>query len=204
VICRALQKDAGSSPHGQPAVANLLELIVLDRGCVLAHGLETKVTGCAITALPACGDSVSRDKLYDAEEEEAGEEGAGVLLHDVPEEVDLVLASGEAREDNSELASDGTDDGKHGNSGVLELSLAHPVEVNAKVVDVGEAEGIKAFISCHGAVELGRSHEERERLGALGHHGEGGGARRGAGSGCKGGSHGQEASENDGAEPDYK
>jgi len=82
LICRSLQEDASSGPHGQPAVANLLELIILDGGGILAHGLETKVAGSAITALPACGDSVSRDELYDAEEDDASEEGAGVLLND--------------------------------------------------------------------------------------------------------------------------
>lgn len=45
-------------------------------------------------------------------------------------------------------------DGHHGDAAVFYLGFAEPVEIDSYVVDVGEAEGVEAYVSGHGSVEL--------------------------------------------------
>jgi len=64
------------------------------------------------------------------------------------------IASHHAREAAEDFHPKDAGASKHGDAAVLKLSFAEPVQVNAHVVDVGQAQRIEAYVTRHRAVQL--------------------------------------------------
>ena len=85
------------------------------------------------------------------------------LLPRVPEDVHLRPAVGfrPARERAEGLDPDDARRREHRDAAVLELRFSQPVEVDAEVVDLGQAERVEAHVAGHGPVQVLRLLEER-------------------------------------------
>mmetsp|Transcript_472 Transcript_472/g.1241 ORF Transcript_472/g.1241 Transcript_472/m.1241 type:complete len:234 (-) Transcript_472:25-726(-) len=161
----ALGDEAGGGPHGESAVVDLLQGHVL--GDLELEGVEAPVAGRAFAGLAALGDGDAGDDFDEAEEEQGRGEFLGVLVDDGPEDVDLGLADGigVARQAADALLEPKAEAGEHGDAGVLDLGLAEPVEVEADVGELREAQGVEADVPGEGSVEEGGFLEEGHRGG---------------------------------------
>ena len=170
----SLHKKSGGGPHGKAAVGDLLGLEALELGGVAlaeAEGVEAEVAGSAVAGLAAGGGGDAGDHLNDGDHDEAEGDVLGVGVPELPEGVHLALGGGglAAGGGAEDLDLEDAGDGEHGNTGVLELGLAHPVEVDADLIDLRKAEGVEANITGHGSVELlmhacARSSEETKYM----------------------------------------
>ena len=155
----SLHKKAGGGPHGEAAVGNLLGLEALELGRVAlaeAEGVEAEVAGGAIAGLAAGGGGDAGDHLNGGDHDEGEGNVLGVRVPQLPEGVHLALGGGglAAGGGAEDLDLEDAGDGEHGHTGVLELGLAHPVEIDTDLIDLRKAEGVKANITGHGSVEL--------------------------------------------------
>ena len=87
------------------------------------------------------------------------------LLPRVPEDVHLRPAVGfrPARQGAEPFHPDDARRREHRDAAVLDLRLSQPVQVNAQVVDLGQAERVEAHVAGHGPVQVLRLLEERHR-----------------------------------------
>jgi len=122
------------------------------RGDLELEGVELEVAGGAAAGFLVDGDA--REELDEADGEGRAHDGVGVLVEGVPEDIDLRLALGDgpSRERSEGLDEENAGDSHHRQAAVLELGLAHPVEVDADVVDVRETQGVEAPVASHRAV----------------------------------------------------
>ena len=161
VVRAPLHDQAGRGPHGEPPVGDLLRLQPRRLGGIPLHvpqGVQPEVSGGAVPPRPPGRGGDAGDHLPDPDEEEGGRDVLGVAVPYRPERVRLALdarrglAAGRGAE---ELHLEEAGDREHRDAAVLDLGLAEPVEVDADVVDVRQAEGVEADVAGHGAVELG-------------------------------------------------
>ena len=93
----------------------------------------------------------------DADEDEASPDDLWLLGPNLPEQLHLVRARRHPRKGAHLVAPEDAHHREHGESAVLELGLAHPVQVRArKPGDAREPQGVEADVAGHGAVELRR------------------------------------------------
>mmetsp|Transcript_14795 Transcript_14795/g.32235 ORF Transcript_14795/g.32235 Transcript_14795/m.32235 type:complete len:259 (-) Transcript_14795:55-831(-) len=173
VVGAALHDEAGGGPHGQPSVGDLLGLEPLGLGGVALHvpqGIQAEVARGAVAALPSAGGGDAGHGLDEGDHDEAGGDVLGVGVPELPERVCLALGRGglAAGGGPEELHLEEARHGQHGHAPVLELGLAEPVEVDAHVVDVGQAQGVEAHVAGHAAVEERRPVHEWKGLALLG------------------------------------
>mmetsp|Transcript_25317 Transcript_25317/g.60851 ORF Transcript_25317/g.60851 Transcript_25317/m.60851 type:complete len:228 (-) Transcript_25317:44-727(-) len=195
VIGASLRDQAARRPHGQPSIGDLLRpepLRLLGISLHVSQRIQPEVPRRPIAALPPAR---GRDAAHGLDERDH-HEGRGDVLRmavpELPERVGLALGRGglASRRGSEELDLEEARYGEHGDAAVLELGLAEPVEVYADVVDVGQAEGVEANVSGHGAVEERRPVQEGEGSALLGIEGDGRASRWGRGEG--GGRSGEE------------
>lgn len=176
----ALEDEARGRDHGEAAVRDLLGGERL--GHREAKRVEAKVARRAHARLAAGGRGDARRHLDHRDEHDRRRDDVRVLVPEVPEHVHLRAAIRraelEARRRAEELLEDDARRRKHRDARVLELRLAQPVEVDANVIDLGQAQRVEARIARHSAVEKRRLLQERQRLAHLSRHHDGGPRRR--------------------------
>ena len=134
-----------------------LEALELGRVALAeAEGVEAEVAGGAVAGLAAGGGGDAGDHLNGGDHDEGEGNVLGVRVPQLPEGVHLALGGGglAAGGGAEDLDLENAGDGEHGHTGVLELGLAHPVEIDTDLIDLRKAEGVKANITGHGSVEL--------------------------------------------------
>mmetsp|Transcript_9244 Transcript_9244/g.30045 ORF Transcript_9244/g.30045 Transcript_9244/m.30045 type:complete len:200 (-) Transcript_9244:157-756(-) len=159
----ALGDDAGHGHHGEAAVGDFL---FGDFRRDLEHeGVKFEVAGSA-SRVAAGGDGDAGDEFGDAEEEGRGDDGIGVFVEGIPEDVHLgaPLGEGPPGEGAEALREEDARRRHHRNSPVLQLRLAEPVEVDPEVVDLREPQGVEAHVPRHRPVEERGLRQERQRL----------------------------------------
>ena len=159
------------------------------RFCVTSKpsGLNEKSPG-AHAGQAALRRRDARRHLDHADEDERREDDVRVAVPEVPEDVHLRAAVGrrelEAGRGAEKLLEDDARGREHRDARVLHLGLAQPVQVDAHVVDLREAERVEARVARHRAVKQRRLLQKRHRSAHLRRHGgERGRTRAGAAAG---------------------
>jgi hypothetical protein len=152
---------AHDRPHGEAAVLDLLQGQLL-------RDLELERVQAEVARRPLSRRAPHRrrhagDELDGRDEDDARADRVRVLLPRVPEDVHLAspISLGPARERAEGLDPDDARGGQHGHPTVLELGLAQPVQINAEVVDLGQAQRVEAHVAGHAPIEILRLLEER-------------------------------------------
>ncbi len=156
-----LVDKAAEANHGEAGVLELSELETADSRVVTTEveGVKAEVArGAALSEHVAGRDLAAvREHLDAAEgEEDLPEAGGGDGEEGV--EGELGVKAGKGKVDA--LLHPEAEAAEHADAAVLELSLAEPLKVEI----VGEAKGVEADITGHGAVEGGGAREERHGL----------------------------------------
>jgi len=188
---------AAGAKHGEAAVLDLSELVPLHGLGVLAEaeGVELEVAGGAL-AVEGLEEGVGAEHLG---ETEPGEELPHASLgDDLVVEASHLGTAGDLGEGGvgGDVLEHGAGGGEHGDAAVLELSLAEELDVG----DRGEAEGVEANVTNHGAIEGLGLLEEGDRGGHLHAHGGLGDGAAGHGGGGEGRGRGKEGSDSGEAE----
>mmetsp|Transcript_22068 Transcript_22068/g.61418 ORF Transcript_22068/g.61418 Transcript_22068/m.61418 type:complete len:275 (+) Transcript_22068:255-1079(+) len=171
--CHSLHNFSSGSEHGETAIGDLLSLQSLELVCVslsVPEWVESEVTWGALSCDASLRDGDSGEGLDEHDSDEAGGDVLWVGTPDLPECVHLVLGGGHFASWgwSEDLNLEDSGDGEHGNTSMLDLGLAEPVEIDADLVDVGETEWVEANISCHGSIKERWTVHEWHGLAALG------------------------------------
>ena len=121
----SLNNESGGGPHGKTSVVNFLGLEALKLGRVASaesEWIQAKVTWFAHAGFAAGGGGDSGDHLGDHDHDEGEGNVLWVGAPELPEGIHLVLGGGHlATWSRSEaFGLDESNDGKHGNTGVLD------------------------------------------------------------------------------------
>ena len=159
-----LVDETTEADHGKAGVLELGELEAAHSGVVTAEvkGVKADVAGgAALSEHVTRGDlAVVGENLDAAEgEEDLPQAGGGHGEEGVEGELGVEAREGEVHE----LLGPEAEAAKHADAAVLELSLTEPLQIEV----VGEAEGIEANVTGHGAVEGRGAGQERNRLGPV-------------------------------------
>mmetsp|Transcript_34710 Transcript_34710/g.92494 ORF Transcript_34710/g.92494 Transcript_34710/m.92494 type:complete len:338 (+) Transcript_34710:113-1126(+) len=162
------KSPASRSPLSRPAV--VATPLITERRC---EG-ERAVNSCAGTRGVVGGKSIAqghcglkRPTFDDSEEGERGGDVVRVFSPHIPEHIHLrlALALRESRHAAAALHKEHAHRSEHGHPRVLQLRLAHPVEISPDALDLAQAERVEASVARERAVELLRLIEERQGLG---------------------------------------
>mmetsp|Transcript_17594 Transcript_17594/g.36844 ORF Transcript_17594/g.36844 Transcript_17594/m.36844 type:complete len:303 (-) Transcript_17594:49-957(-) len=161
----ALHDHAGRGEHSEAAVGDLLRPHL--HRVLEAKRVEAEVAGVAEPALAARRGGNAADHFDDSEEGERGGDVVRVLSPHIPEHIHLrlALALRESRHAAAALHKEHAHRSEHGHPRVLQLRLAHPVEISPDALDLAQAERVEASVARERAVELLRLIEERQGLG---------------------------------------
>mmetsp|Transcript_2828 Transcript_2828/g.4650 ORF Transcript_2828/g.4650 Transcript_2828/m.4650 type:complete len:250 (-) Transcript_2828:27-776(-) len=170
----ALPPDTEGSEHGQAAVLDLLELLLL---VLLLRVFETERVEATLAKADIARGVVALDALLEALGLKSADEDGD--LHKAPlrhrthggESVQLAEVVGGVRREMVDVREDETKPRELGDAAVLELRLTVPLDrLERHVLGVhGEAERVEADVADHRAVERGRGRRERQGLGAHAH-----------------------------------
>mmetsp|Transcript_34701 Transcript_34701/g.92454 ORF Transcript_34701/g.92454 Transcript_34701/m.92454 type:complete len:306 (+) Transcript_34701:100-1017(+) len=161
----ALHDHAGRGEHSEAAVGDLLRPHL--HRVLEAKRVEAEVAGVAEPALAARRGGNTADHFDDSEEGERGGDVVRVFSPHIPEHIHLrlALALRESRHAAAALHKEHAHRSEHGHPRVLQLRLAHPVEISPDALDLAQAERVEASVARERAVELLRLIEERQGLG---------------------------------------
>ena len=159
-----LVHKATEADHCKAGVLELGKLETAHSEVVLTEveGVEAKVTGgTALSEHVARGDLAAVGENLDTAEgeEDLPEAGSGDGEEGIEGELGVEAGEGEV----GALLHPEAEAAKHADAAVLELSLTEPLQIEV----VGEAEGIEANVTSHGAVEGRGAGQERNRLGPV-------------------------------------
>mmetsp|Transcript_17853 Transcript_17853/g.38538 ORF Transcript_17853/g.38538 Transcript_17853/m.38538 type:complete len:219 (-) Transcript_17853:126-782(-) len=171
VVSASLEDKSHSSPHSKASILKLLVLHLLHVSIRLREiRSKSKETGFALSRFTSSGSRNSRYGLSNHNKNQRSSDVLWVRVPDLPEGVHLILCGGSltSRGRSEGLNPNSSGNSQHGNTSVLDLSLAKPVKIDSDIINVGETKGVKSLVSGHGRVKKSRLVHERKRWAPLG------------------------------------
>mmetsp|Transcript_22890 Transcript_22890/g.41353 ORF Transcript_22890/g.41353 Transcript_22890/m.41353 type:complete len:243 (-) Transcript_22890:51-779(-) len=154
----SLCKESRGRPHGQPSVRHFLCLQPHDLSLVhlkVSKRIKAKVTGLTVATVPSTRYGNTGDHFNNRNHDEGKCDVLGMGTPELPESIHLVLGGGRLASGRraESLNLHNACDSKHGNTAVLELSLAKPVEIDANVINIGKTQWVESNITGQGSIK---------------------------------------------------